>query len=291
MRRRSLLATLVLILALVLPLGVAADDPPAPTTRFLFRVPGLPVAGLAEMVTFVNDFVPGAATPPHTHPGLLLATTLEGTLTFRTGGAEKTYRVGESFTERPGEVGTALNLTGARTQVAVSVLVPQGAAPSTPQPGGPSPAPPAPTTLYALRAQAFAPAESHDLAQTVLDFAPGAQTPVETHPGQVFVTVIAGEITFTADGATKVYTVGQSFVERPDVAGQARNAGSAQASVLETSILPTGAPLSTPVAMPVLPATGGGGGRDRLPVGWLVLGAGGALVVGGTLRRYRARRA
>jgi hypothetical protein len=36
----------------------------------------------------------------------------------------------------------------------------------------------------------------------VLDFAPGAQTPPHTHPGQVVGTVLAGEITFTTGGAT-----------------------------------------------------------------------------------------
>src|SRR5688500_12048956 len=107
MRRRGLLATLMLILAFALPVAVAADDPPAPTTRHQFRTAGLPLAGLAEMVKFVNDFAPGAATPPHTHPGLTLVTVLEGELTFRAPGSEKVYKVGESFAEGPNEVVTA----------------------------------------------------------------------------------------------------------------------------------------------------------------------------------------
>src|SRR3954449_11082867 len=48
------LATLVLILPLLLPLGAAAADPPGPTTRALTRAPGLPLAGVAEVVHQVN---------------------------------------------------------------------------------------------------------------------------------------------------------------------------------------------------------------------------------------------
>lgn len=44
-------------------------------------------------------------------------------------------------------------------------------------------------------------------------------------------------------------------------------------------------------AMPGLPNTGAGGDGDRLPVGWLVLLVGGALIGGGRLLRRGARRA
>jgi len=224
MRRRGILATLILILAFALPVAVAADDPPAPTTRHQFRTAGLPVAGPAEVVTFIFEAQPGAATPAHTHPGLVLVTMIEGVQTFRTGGAEKVYRVGESFTEQPGVVGTALNLGTVRTRATGSMVIPKGAAPGTPQPGAAVPSP-APASLYLSRADATLPAAPYEVAQAVLDFAPGAQTPLHTHPGQVFVTVIEGEITFRTGGADKVYKVGESFIEPPGVAVQGRNAG------------------------------------------------------------------
>lgn len=291
MRQRIILATLTLVLTLILPLTAAAADPPPPTIRHQFRVASLPVTGPAEVITFLFDFAPGAATPPHTHPGLVLATVLEGAITFRTGGAEKVYQVGESFIERPGEIGTALNMSGARTRVVVSILVPQGAAPSAPQPGGPSPAPATPTALYLQRSEALLPAAPSEIAHAVLDFAPGAQTPAHTHPGQVFVTVLEGAITFRTGGTEKVYQVGESFVEQSGVVVQARNVGNVKASVMATYILPKGAPLSTPVTMPGLPATGGGGSNDRQPTGWLVLVVGCALVVGVRLVWYRVRHA
>ena len=290
MRRRSIVATLILMLALALPAAVAADDPPAPTTRHQFRTAGLPVAGQAEVVTFIFETQPGAATPAHTHPGLVLVTVIEGALTFRTGGAERVYQVGESFIELPGVEGTALNLGAARSRATGSMVIPKGAAPSTPQPGAAVPAP-APASLYLSRADAALPAAPYEVAQTVLDFAPGAQTPVHTHPGQVFVTVIEGELTFRTGGADKVYKVGESFIEQPGVPAQARNAGATRATVMATYLLPQGAPLSAPAAMPGLPNTGAGGGDIGVPLGWLVLLVGGALVGGDRLLRRGARRA
>jgi len=280
MRRRSTLAVLTLLLTLALPVGVAAQAPPAPTTRHQFRVDSPPTAGLAEVVTFLFDFAPGAATPPHLHPGLVLATVLEGALTFRTDGGERTYRVGESFIEPPGVVGTALNTGSERMRVAVSIQVPRNAPPSAPQPGGPTPAPPAPTPLYLTRADAVFPGQPYEMAQTVLDFGPGAATPLHTHPGQVFVTVLSGEITFTSQGTTRVFREGESFVERPGIVGQARNAGAAPASLMATYILPRGAALSTPIGAVGLPATGAAsaGSANHFPTAASV-----SLLLGGLL--------
>ena len=286
MTRHRALAALVLILAFALPAAVAADDPPGPTTRHQFRVASIPLVGAAEMVKFVLETAPGAATPPHTHPGLVLVTVLEGEVTFDTQGAKKLYKVGDSFTELPGVVGTASNAGTVKSRVMASMVVPKAAAPSSPQPGGPSPAPPTPTTLYLFRADAIFPGEPYEVAQTVLDFAPGAQTPVHTHPGQVFVTVLEGAITFRTGGGEKVYQVGESFIELPGVVGQARNAGTARTTVLATYLLPQGAPLSTPVTTPGMPATGAGGVARTAPPLSLALLAGCALVgIGWYLRR------
>jgi len=300
MRRRSLLATLILILALALPVAVAADDPPGPTTRHQFRTAGLPVAGPAEMVTWVLDFAPGAATPPHTHPGLLLGTQLEGENTFTSGGADKVYKTGETLIELPGVVGIATNKGAVRNRALVSIVLPKGAPQSTAQPGAPAPAL-TPVTSSLFRADAVLPNGPYEVAQAVLDFAPGAQTPLHTHPGQTFVKVIEGAITFTSAGTTTVYQTGETFIEQPGVVVQARNAGTTRATVMATYLLPQGAPLSSPVApappatgtggnLPGLPNTGAGGGID-VPLGWLVPLAGGALAAGVLLLRRRARRA
>jgi quercetin dioxygenase-like cupin family protein len=252
-----------------------------------------------EVVTFINEFQPGAQTPAHTHPGLTLVTVLEGEVTFRHPDRERTYRVGDSFVERPGEVGVATNTAAGRTRVMASMVVPKGAAPSTPQSGAAAP-PLTPTLVYLYRTDALIPAAAYDVAQQVLDFAPGAQTPVHTHPGQVVVTVIAGENTFTTGGKSTVYKVGDSFVELPGAVGQARNAGSIPMAVMATFLLPQGAPLSEPVPpappsagtggdLPGMPDTGAGGmmGSPSLPValGLAALGVGAFLACNWLVRR------
>lgn len=290
MRRRSIVATLILIVALAVPVAAAADDPPGPTTRHQFRTPGLPVAGPAEVVTFINEYVPGAQTVPHTHPGMVVGTLIEGENTCICGDKSRTYKLGETLIELPGELAVYKNTGATRARVMGSIVLPKGAAPSTPQPGAPASPPPTPTSLYLYRTDALIPDGGYERAHTVLDFAPGAQTPLHTHPGQVVVTVIEGEITFTAAGKTTVYKVGETFVEAQGVAGQARNAGTAPAAVMAAYLLPTGAPLSAPVAMPGLPATGAGHGSANLSVGWLLLTVGGGLALAGGLLKRRARR-
>jgi quercetin dioxygenase-like cupin family protein len=106
---------------------------------------------------------------------------------------------------------------------------------------------PAPTVLWQYRAPGVAPAGRFHLVQSRMHFEPGAATPWHTHPGQVVVTVLEGENTFTMGEMTHVYRAGDGFVELPgDVWMQARNAGMARMSVMATYLLPWDAPLSTP---------------------------------------------
>src|SRR5207237_418211 len=127
--------TLVLIVAFAVPAAVAAADPPAPVVRYVQRLPGLPAPGPMEVVQFLFEYAPGAATPAHTHPGLVVSFVIEGEVTFETGGTTKVHKAGDTIIERPGEVGVARNATAAIARSVVSMVIPQGAAPSTPQPG------------------------------------------------------------------------------------------------------------------------------------------------------------
>jgi quercetin dioxygenase-like cupin family protein len=86
-----------------------------------------------------------------------------------------------------------------------------------------------------------------EIAANVQDFAQGAMPPVQTHPGLLIVTVLAGAITFRTPDSTTVYQVGQSFVELPNVEAQAANTTSARTSVMVSYVVPQGAPLAAPV--------------------------------------------
>ena len=290
MRRRAIWLMLAMLLALVIPLGVAAQDPPAPVARYLFRTAGVPLAGPVELVQVVADFAPGAWSPLHNHAGQVATTVIAGALTLRAEGTETLYRPGETWVEVPGgRVHQAGNAGAAPAAAMGTYLVPQGAPLSTPHPGGPGPAPPGPTARHQFRTAAALPAGPYELAHTVLEFAPGAQTPPHTHPGQVFVSVLEGELTFASQGATKVYRAGESFVEQPGVAGQAANRGGVPAAAMVTYLVPRGAPLSTPApGMPGLPATGAGNARRPAAALWLVALGGAGLVVVDRLLRRRA---
>ena len=136
-------------------------------------------------------------------------------------------------------------------------------------------------------------AEAFDAVQQVLDFAPGAATSVHTHPGILVVTVLAGELTFKLNGADTVYKEGESFVEVPGQVVQARNASTAQTSVMVSYVIPKDAPLSTvqhtdpaPAALP----TTGGAADGVLPL-WLIgLGASGLIAGGWMVRRWKGIR-
>jgi quercetin dioxygenase-like cupin family protein len=126
----------VVIVALLLTVGmaptVAADEPPLNTTRYMFRTDAAIPTGAFEVAHAVFDFVPGAQSLPHTHPGQAFVTVLESAITFRTGGTEKVYGAGESYVEQPGVVGQVVNTSGKKTTLITTLLLPKGAALSTP---------------------------------------------------------------------------------------------------------------------------------------------------------------
>jgi Cupin domain/LPXTG cell wall anchor motif len=106
----------------------------------------------------------------------------------------------------------------------------------------------------------------------------------------VVVTVVAGELTFWVNGAETVYKAGESFVELPDQVAQARNAGTAPTRVMASLLIPPGAPLSTPHASPMAPASlpKTGAAEPFALNDWLVLVAMIGLLAGGwLLRRWR----
>ena len=314
MRRFTALAA---VIALFLALGNNAalgQAPPTPVTRHQFRVEGVPLSGPYDLVQQTLHFAPGAATPWHTHPGQILVTVVEGELTLRTRDTEKVYKTGESFAEMPGHLQQAHNTTAANTVVVVSFVLPDGAPLSTPEPGDTTP-PPRPVAGWQSRTDALPPPSAYDVLQVVLDFAPGNATAWHTHPGQLLVTVLEGELTFNVNNADRVYRAGESFVELPNEVAQARNVTGARTTVLVTGLLPRGAPFSqaAPAAAPApapapapaepqppaLPETSGpvpqpvelpNTGMDRRPMPVLVVAA--VLLLGGAAvrRRMQARR-
>src|SRR6478735_4015265 len=149
---QRLMLALVLIAAMLSPLGSdrAVAQTPAPVARFLFRTPGLPMSGPYDVVQFIYEFEPGASTPWHTHPGLVLVTVLEGEITLSMGGTDTTYRTGDHFAEMPDHVMQATNRGTTRTSLLATFILPKDAPLSTPQPGDTTP-PPRPVARFPFR--------------------------------------------------------------------------------------------------------------------------------------------
>ncbi len=113
---------------------------PRPYTSYQFKTDIEPMTAPFDVVQAILDFAPGAATPFHTHPGIVMVTVVNGEITFNLEGVDKVYKAGESFVELPNQVGQARNAGTALARVMASYLLPQGAPLSTPHAGPMTPA-------------------------------------------------------------------------------------------------------------------------------------------------------
>ena len=104
--------------------------------------------------------------------------------------------------------------------------------------------PPGPTTRHQFRVPGVPIHGPYEIIHLVLDFAPGAWTPMHVHGGQGIVTVLTGTMTRRAAGAEAVYRAGEGWVE-PGVPHQAGNATAEPSAVLVTFLVPQGAPVTT----------------------------------------------
>jgi quercetin dioxygenase-like cupin family protein len=82
--------------------------------------------------------------------------------------------------------------------------------------------------------------------QLILEFAPGAETPLHSHGGPGLVTVLEGEVTHRPQetGEETVYSVGEFWLETPGMVHVASNAGQENARTAAIFLLPEGASLT-----------------------------------------------
>ena len=104
---------------------------PAPATPnktlYTFTLDSLPISGAYSLVQQVLDFAPGSQTAKHRHGGPGVITVLQGQVTLNRDGAEKTYKVGDSFSETPGQTLQAFNRGSTELIVVATYLLPDGA--------------------------------------------------------------------------------------------------------------------------------------------------------------------
>jgi quercetin dioxygenase-like cupin family protein len=105
--------------------------------------------------------------------------------------------------------------------------------------------PPGPTKVYEMKTEAEDVAAQFEVIQVVLEFAPGAWTPMHTHGGQTFNTVLEGELTVRENDTEKIFKAGEGWSDTPDQMHAAGNDSTANARLWVTFFLPAGAQLTT----------------------------------------------
>ena len=108
---------------------VAGQPAPATPNKTLysFTLDSPSISGGYSLVQQVLDFAPGSQTPKHRHGGPGVITVIQGQVTLNRDGAEKTYNVGDSFTETPGQTLQAFNRGSTELIVVATYLLPDGA--------------------------------------------------------------------------------------------------------------------------------------------------------------------
>lgn len=112
---------------------VAGSAPPAIPSRNLYKytLESPEVSGAYDIVQLELEFAPGAQTARHRHGGPGILTVLQGEFTLRTDAGDKTYKVGDSFVENPGQTLQAFNRGTEVLIVVAAYLLPSGAALTT----------------------------------------------------------------------------------------------------------------------------------------------------------------
>ena len=104
---------------------------PGPTITYQAKFPVTLKAGDYDLQTTIMDFAKEAVVPDHTHGGSVFGVVLNGEMTLKEKGGQRVIRAGESWTEGPGYVHSAVNSGAVPTRIVVSILMPRGAEATT----------------------------------------------------------------------------------------------------------------------------------------------------------------
>ena len=84
-----------------------------------------------DLITQILDFPSGSGVAKHFHGGPVLVTVLSGEITLQEKNTERVLKMGQSWTENPGDQHAVVNAGLATARVAVSMLLPKGAKDTT----------------------------------------------------------------------------------------------------------------------------------------------------------------
>ena len=240
----TLAAGLVLVACGAGTAGNPVKAPPTSTVLFQMSVPNPTINDGFDEIVQIFEFAPGSWTAMHSHGGPGLVTVVSGEVTERIGSSERVFKTGQSWTDGAGTAHQVGNTSGSTALTVATLMISKGAAVTTPVTGAAAPALLAVNKVQAKLAQPAVPG-AFDLVRTGYEFAPGAWTPLQKHAGPALMIVVDGEVTVREQGAEKVYTAGQTWVEPTGNAYQAGNRGQSPARVVINGLVPEG---SSPMA-------------------------------------------
>ncbi len=119
----------IALTALALVLGTVVATQSAPSARWAATYDNLTMPKDFKAMMVVVDFPPGAVFPLHSHGGPVVAMVIEGEITLVQDGVSKVYKPGQSWNEPTGQIHEAHNHGSVKAAVAVTYLLPKGAAP------------------------------------------------------------------------------------------------------------------------------------------------------------------
>jgi quercetin dioxygenase-like cupin family protein len=93
------------------------------------------------------------------------------------------------------------------------------------------------TLVVERRIEAAEPPPGAEISQSVLEFAPGAWTPLHSHGGASYNTVLAGEITLSMGGVDQTFTAGEGWIDQPCIPHRAGNRGTTNAQLVATFVV------------------------------------------------------
>jgi quercetin dioxygenase-like cupin family protein len=127
----------VVVMTLLLVSAASAQEPAGkgsmqgPTTVYQAMFPIKVQGADYDLITQILDFPSGSGVAKHFHGGPVLVTVLSGEMTLQEKNTERVLKMGQSWTENPGDQHAVVNAGSVTARVAVSMLLPKGAKDTT----------------------------------------------------------------------------------------------------------------------------------------------------------------
>jgi quercetin dioxygenase-like cupin family protein len=254
MKGIAFILSIIIASALFAPAAVLGQPTVTAVQEQRFQADAPPAQ--SEIVFLVLEFAPGVWLPLHTHPGSGYATVLDGALTRRALGEQSFFRVGEGWVDPTDVPHQAGNDNASPARIVATFVIPSGSTLTTVAETDPAAAPsPGATTLAQQRFEAPGLPSPLDIVHSVLEIAPGAQTPSHSHPGFTVVSVLEGSGTLVDAGSSRTVSPGVTWMEPAGEVHGATLIASAPVRIVVSDLLPRGAPLTglaqSPMPVPV----------------------------------------